>query len=184
MKAGIVTVEYYCLMVRPGKEAECKAQVQRVLDQHKVSARLFFFQRRLKKGNGSFFDVPLFTGCVFLQTERLTPEILNIIRQAGHFFHILPRNMTPLSIRGAALQELKHYVDYGEYLGASQLLFLPERRIKAVSGPLVGLESSIYKVNKKKKQITLFSKLRPDGDRFDLIYEDVPLAEASVFEGK
>ena len=104
--------------------------------------------------------------------------MLKLIRQTGTFFHFLPRNTTPLSIRGPALQELQHYVDYGEYLDASQLLFLPERRIKALSGPLVGLEGSIYKVNKKKKQITLFSKLRPDGDRFDLIYEDVPLAEA------
>ena len=175
---GTATVEYYCLMVRAGKEGECKEQIQRVLDQHEASARVFFFQRKRKKGNGSFFDVPLFTGCVFLQTERLTPEILKLIRQTGTFFHFLPRNTTPLSIRGPALQELQHYVDYGEYLDASQLLFLPERRIKALSGPLVGLEGSIYKVNKKKKQITLFSKLRPDGDRFDLIYEDVPLAEA------
>ena len=179
---GTATVEYYCLMVRAGKEGECKEQIQRVLDQHEASARLFFFQRKLKKGNGSFFDVPLFTGCVFLQTERLTPEMLKLIRQTGTFFHFLPRNTTPLSIRGPALQELQHYVDYGEYLDASQLLFLPERRIKALSGPLVGLEGSIYKVNKKKKQITLFSKLRPDGDRFDLIYEDVPLAEAPAPE--
>ena len=65
---GTATVEYYCLMVRTGKEGECKEQIQRVLDQHEASARLFFFQRKLKKGNGSFFDVPLFTGCVFLQT--------------------------------------------------------------------------------------------------------------------
>ena len=49
--------------------------------------------------------------------------------------------------------------------------------MRAISGPLVGLEGNIYMVNKKKKHITVISSLSPDGKRFDLLYEDAELME-------
>lgn len=55
--------------------------------------------------------------------------------------------------------------------------FLPGKKVRAISGPLVGLEGNIYMVNKKKKHITVISSLSPDGKRFDLLYEDAELME-------
>jgi transcription antitermination factor NusG len=65
----------------------------------------------------------------------------------------------------------------GEYLGISKVVFLPGKKIRAISGPLVGLEGNVYKVNKKKKQITVISSLSPDGKKFDLLYQDAELVE-------
>ncbi|MCI6257514.1 MAG: hypothetical protein MR694_00220 [Spirochaetia bacterium] len=55
--------------------------------------------------------------------------------------------------------------------------FLPGKKIRVISGPLVGLEENIYKVNKKRKRITIESSLTSDGKRFDLFYEDVELVQ-------
>ena len=62
----------------------------------------------------------------------------------------------------------------GEYHRCS---FFQEKKIRVISGPLVGLEGNIYKVNKKRKPITIESSLTSDGKRFDLFYEDVELVQ-------
>ena len=55
---------------------------------------------------------------------------------------------------------------------------LPSRKkIRVISGPLAGLEGNIYKVNKKRKRITIMSSLSPDGKHFDLFYENVEPVE-------
>ena len=170
-------MEYYCLMVRTGSEAEYKKRAQQVLTDHGITASLYFFQRRLKKGKGDFFDAPLFPGYLFLQAEGLRAEVFELLRQVKHFCRLLPSNTAPQMIRGAALEELKLFMGQGEYLGISKVVFLPGKKIRAISGPLVGLEGNVYKVNKKKKQITVISSLSPDGKKFDLLYQDAELLE-------
>ncbi|MGN0750355.1 MAG: hypothetical protein ACI4LS_07690 [Treponema sp.] len=46
-----------------------------------------------------------------------------------------------------------------------------------MSGPLAGLEGKIFKVNKKRKRITIAFCLNPDGKHFDLFYEDVEVLD-------
>ncbi len=176
-KTRVVAVEYYCLMVRTGTEAEFKKQAQQVLSDHGVTASLYFFQRRLKKGKGDFFDAPLFPGYLFLQVEKLTAENLALVKKVKNFCRLLPSTTTPQLIRGKALQELELFMGQGEYLGISKVVFLPGKKIRAISGPMVGLEGNVYKVNKKKKQITVISSLSPDGKKFDLLYQDAELVE-------
>ena len=170
-------MEYYCLMVRTGSEAEYKKRAQQVLADHGITASLYFFQRRLKKGKGDFFDAPLFPGYLFLQVEKLTAENLALVKKVKNFCRLLPSNTDPQMIRGRALQELELFMGQGEYLGISKVVFLPGKKIRAISGPLVGLEGNVYKVNKKKKQITVISSLSPDGKKFDLLYQDAELLE-------
>ena len=170
-------MEYYCLMVRTGSEAEYKKQAQKVLADHGIEASLYYFQRRLKKGTGDFFDAPLFPGYLFLQVEGLRAEVFELLRRVKNFCRLLPSNTAPKMIRGAALEELKLFMGQGEYLGVSKVVFLPGKKIRAISGPLVGLEGNVYKVNKKKKQITVISSLSPDGKKFDLLYQDAELLE-------
>jgi transcriptional antiterminator NusG len=164
-------------MVRTGTEAEFKKQAQQVLADHGITASLYFFQRRLKKGKRDFFDAPLFPGYLFLQVEKLTAENLALVKKVKNFCRLLPSTTTPQLIRGKALQELELFMGHGEYLGVSQVVFLPGKKIKAISGPMVGLEGNVYKINKKKKQITVISSLSPDGKKFDLLYQDAELVE-------
>lgn len=170
-------MEYYCLMVKTGTEAQFKNQAQEVLEKNQVAGRVVFFQRRLKKGKGNIFDVPLFPGYLFLEVERLTAEIFTLIKKVKNFYRFLPCNTQPQMICGTALDELKLFMNHGEFLGISKVVFLPGKKIRAISGPMVGLEGNVYKVNKKKKQITVISTLSPDGKKFDLLYEDAELLE-------
>lgn len=164
-------------MVKTGAEAEFRRQAQEVLERHREAGSVYFFRRRLKKGRGGFFDAPLFPGYLFLQVERLTAENFALLKSVRNFCRLLPSNGEPQMIRGAALEELKLFMRHGEFLGVSRVVFLPGKRIRAISGPMVGLEGNVYKVNKKKRQITVISSLSPDGKKFDLLYEDAELLE-------
>lgn len=170
-------MEYYCLMVRTGAEASFKEQATKTLADHGVNATLHFFQRRLRRGKGEYYDAALFPGYLFLQVEGLTVEIVGLLRRVKDFYRLLPATGQPQEIRGAALDELKLFMGHGGYLGVSRVVFLPGKRIRAISGPLVGMEGSVWKVNKKKRQITVVSSLSPDGKKFDLLYEEAQLLE-------
>ena len=174
---GVAAVECYCLMVRTGCEAEFKRQATDVLARHGIPATVYFFRRRLRKGRGESFDAPLFPGYLFLQVDSLSAQAFALVRGVRNFCRLLPGNATPQQIRGEALRELELVMRHGEYLGVSRVAFLPGKRIRAVSGPMVGLEGCVYKVNKKRKRITVVSSLSPDGKKFDLLYEDVELVE-------
>lgn len=104
-------------------------------------------------------------------------EVVGLLRRVKDFYRLLPATGQPQEIRGAALDELKLFMGHGGYLGVSRVIFLPGKRIRAISGPMVGLEGNVYKVNKKKRQITVISSLSPDGKKFDLLYEDAELLE-------
>ena len=170
-------MEYYCLMVRTGAESSFKEQATKTLADKGVHATLHFFQRRLRRGKGECFDAPLFPGYLFLEVETLTTEIVGLVRKGKDFYRLLPATGQPQEIRGAALEELKLFMGHGGYLGVSRVVFLPGKKIRAVSGPMVGLEGCVWKVNKKKKQITVISSLSPDGKKFDLLYEEAELLE-------
>ena len=82
-------------------------------------------------------------------------------------------NTDPTKICGNAKDELKLFIRNGEHWGVSKVKIFEGMRVVAVSGPFVGLEGLVYKINRKKKQITCISSLSPDGKKFDLMYEDV-----------
>ncbi len=170
-------VEWYCLMVRTGAEAGFKERAEAALAARGIEGRLHFFRRRFSRGRGECVDVPLFPGYLFLQVERLTAENLALLKSVGNFCRLLPATAAPRPIRGEALEELKLFMRHGEFLGVSRVAFLPGKRIRAISGPMVGLEGNVYKVNKKKRRITVISSLSPDGKKFDLLYEEVELLE-------
>jgi len=165
-------MEWYCLMVRNGCEAAFKERAATMLAQRGIEARLCFFQRTFCRREGEYVDAPLFPGYLFLQVERLSGELVAAIKDVEDFCHLLPADDHPEAIQGDALEDLKLFLGHGEYFGISRVAFLPGRRMRAVSGPMVGLEDSVYKVNKKKRRITVDTRLSPDGRTFDLLYEE------------
>lgn len=165
-------MEYYCLMVRTGAESDFKERATKALADQGMDAILHFFQRRLRKGKDEYYDAALFPGYLFLQVERISGELVAAIKDVEDFCHLLPADDHPEAIQGDALEDLKLFLGHGEYFGISRVAFLPGRRMRAVSGPMVGLEDSVYKVNKKKRRITVDTRLSPDGRTFDLLYEE------------
>ena len=170
-------MEWYCLMVRTGCEARFKERAGAALAARGIEGQLYFFRRKFSRGRGESIELPLFPGYLFLQVEELGAELFGLLKGVRDFCRILPGNAEPRSIRGDALEELRLLMGHGELLGISRVVFLPGEKIRAVSGPLVGLEGSVYKVNKKKRRITVVSSLSPDGKKFDLLYEDAELLE-------
>lgn len=162
----------YYLMVRNGCEAQFKERAEETLAAHGIRARLYFFQRKFCRGHGEYVDAPLFPGYLFLQVERLSADVFSVINGIHEFHSLLPTNERPKAIEGAALEELRLFMSHGEYFDVSRVAFLPGRRLRAVSGPMVGLEGNVYKVNRKKRRITVATSLSPEGRTFDLLYEE------------
>lgn len=96
-----------------------------------------------------------------------------ILRKVDGFCRILRDTSDPTVFAGAALSELELFVRNGERWGVSKVRVLPGIRVQAVSGPFVGLEGLVHKINRKKKQITILSTLTQSAKYIDLLYEDV-----------
>jgi len=172
-------MEYYCAMILSGQEKSFKqsaaaaTEAAREGNQDFPSSRFYVFERKLQNRNKGLFDAMLFPGYVFFEVDSLTPDFFEVIRSIKGFCRILYDNQNPVQISGQGLEELKLFIRNGEHWGISKVSFVPGQKIKAVSGPLVGLEGQIVAVNRKRKQITVQSSLTQDGKKFDLLYEDV-----------
>ena len=177
---GSSAVELYCLMVRNGCEAQFKERAEETLAAHGIKARLYFFQRKFCRREGEYVDAPVFPGYLFLQVERLSRDVFSVINGIHEFYSLIPTNERPQAIEGDALEELRLFMSHGEYFDVSRVAFLPGRRMRAVSGPMMGLENNVYKVNKKKHRITVATSLSPEGKNFDLLYEEAEPLEGWV----
>ena len=172
-------MEYYCAMILSGQEKSFKqsaaaaTEAAREGNQDFPSSRFYVFERKLQNRNKGLFDAMPFPGYVFFEVDSLTPDFFEVIRSIKGFCRILYDNQNPVQISGQGLEELKLFIRNGEHWGISKVSFVPGQKIKAVSGPLVGLEGQIVAVNRKRKQITVQSSLTQDGKKFDLLYEDV-----------
>ena len=165
-------MEYYCIMVMTGEEKKFKEAAIKTTKDSFPDIKLFFFERKLRTNQGKIFDAPLFPGYVFLSCEKLTDEILIALRKIDGFCRILKSNVDPTMFQGSSLAELQSFIQKGESWGFSKVEFAEGKPIKVVSGPMMGLEGQIYKINKKKKRITITSSIFPD-KKIDLMYEDV-----------
>lgn len=165
-------MEYYCIMVKTGEEQIFKERAFARLKGKFPNFELFFFRRTLRSNKGEYFERPLFPGYVFLSIEKLTSEFFLILKQIKGFCRILQDNSNPTEFTGTALEQLKLFIRNGEHWGVSKVKILPGMKIQAVSGPFEGLEGYVYKINRKKKQITIISSLTENAKYIDLMYED------------
>ena len=91
--------------------------------------------------------------------------------------------MTDSEIIELLQMQLKNQQQQNEFLqkknrkSESEYRNTHREKIRVISGPLLGLEGNIYKVNKKRKRITITSSLTSDGKHFDLFYENVEVVE-------
>lgn len=166
-------MEYYCVMVFTGEEKAFKERATGELKALDASVEFYFFERKLYTERRGWFLGALFAGYLFFQVRELTPDFFAALRKIKGFCRILHDNQQPVKITGDALTELKFLIQSGEVLDVSKIHFLPGQKIKAVSGPLVGYEGQIVRVNKKRKRMTVRSLLADGGVTFDLKYEEV-----------
>lgn len=166
-------MEYYCVMVLTGGEKAFKDAAMEATKELFPETRVFFFERRLFTPRRGWFNGPVFPGYVFLEVEELSPEFYSVFKKVKGFCRILRDSQNPTQIKGNDLEELRLFIRNGDVWGVSRLKFLPGQRVKAISGPLMGLEGNILLVNRKRKQVTVQSSLTGMSMRFDLKFEEV-----------
>lgn len=168
-------MEYYCIMVKTGAELDFKKQADLALKNDFPGTRLFFFNHLLRSNRGEYFERPIFPGYIFIEIEKFSASFFSVLRRVKNFYRILRDNANPTKIAGESLEELKIFIHNGEHWGISKVNVLPGMKVQAVSGPFMGLEGKVYKINRKKKTITIISSLTNDGKRIELLYEDAEI---------
>ena len=170
-------MEYYCIMVLTGEEKSFRDRAGKIMKEDFPETDFFVFERKLYTKKRGWFDAVLFPGYVFLGTQELSKKFFGQLKKIEGFCRILQDNQNPVKFSGAALDELKAFINNGESWGVSKVKFLPGQKIQVISGPLVGLAGNIVAVNKKRKRITVQTNITSNSMRFDLLFEDAEVVE-------
>jgi transcriptional antiterminator NusG len=93
---------------------------------------------------------PIFPGYVFLETPEVTKELFMKLRRIPGFFRFLQSNQHIVPLSSGDRELLMHFLAFGEIVDKSAVYFDENNRIKVMSGPLLGLEGFIVKVDRRK----------------------------------
>ena len=169
--------------MKTGGEARYLALAQRLHPE--VSDRLFLLRRSLRvRRRGAWRDVtaPIFSGYVFFRADN-DLGALEALRGLSGFIRFLPANshVQPLGARDAAL--LGHFLSFGEVAGRSVVTFDEKSRIRVASGPLLGLDGRIVKVDRRKRRARVRLSLYEESFEIDFGFEALaPQAKGSATE--
>ena len=164
-------------MINTGEENTFKKRaLDRLLGEF-PSLQIYNFERDMYTQRRGWFKKALFPGYLFVGIDKFTPTFLAAMKTINGFHRFLRDNKEPIQLSGPALEELSFLIRTGEVLGVSKVQFLPDQKIKAISGPFVGYEGKIVAVNRKKKRITVRSSLVENSTTFDLKFEEVEVQQ-------
>jgi transcriptional antiterminator NusG len=105
-----------------------------------------------------------------LETPELDQELYWFIRKQTAVFHFLGEGGSLHKLSDQDLGLLKHFMGYGENIGSSLVKFDINNRIKVVSGPMMGLEGKITRVDRRKKRAKILIELEGNALTIDLPY--------------
>ena len=165
---------YYAAQIHTGREQKFIDQVKQQLPLESSVRQFIFLQRELHvQRQGIMKDElqPLFPGYIFIETDdSIDIPAQELMRRSEFFYRFLKsnQNITPLGAHD--LQLLKHFMDFGEKAGSSNVYFDENQRIAVIDGPLKGLEGYIIKVDKRKRR----AKIR-------IIFEESPVVMDLAF---
>jgi transcriptional antiterminator NusG len=132
--------------------------------------RIYFPKRELrfrKLGKITTRIVPVFSGYIFVELEK-KDRIMNhylALRTTSRFIRFLPSNKKVRKLQGCDLEIAVHFIrQLGQVAGVSKVYFDENDKIVIKEGPLLGLEGSIVKVDRRKGRAKV--KLDLYGDSF------------------
>jgi transcriptional antiterminator NusG len=142
---------FFVIQVRTGEEGRYLKQAEKRLPL--PEQRLWWPRRALRvRRRGRWIDevASIFPGYVFLQSDRLSPELYWALKQIEGFGRFLKDNqhIEPLNARDQAV--LQHFLAFGQVVERSRVVFDLHKKIKVLAGPLEGLEGRIIKVDRRK----------------------------------
>jgi transcriptional antiterminator NusG len=143
----------------------------------KANVRTYFPKRELrvyKQGKVITKIAPVFSGYVFVELEK-DDHILNHYRAlhiTNGFFRFLPSNKDVHELRGIDLELVVHFIRQpGQIAGVSKVYFDENQKIVVKSGPMLGLEGRIVKVDRRKGRAKIKLDLYGDSFTIDLAFE-------------
>ena len=115
--------------------------------------KFFWLRRALKlrrKGKWINNIAPIFPGYIFLESMEVSSYLYYKLKGIPGFYQFLKsdHNITPLCRNDREI--LNHFLTFGEIVDKSIVVFDENNRIKVVSGPLIGLDGLIVKVDRRK----------------------------------
>ncbi len=166
---------YYATQVHTGREQKFIDQVKQHLPEESSVQQFIFLRRELHVQRHGVMKnelQPLFPGYVFLETDKeLDPDSRSLIRESEYFYRFLKSNQHVTPLCNSDLKILKHFMNFGEKAGPSQVYFDENERIVVVEGPLKGLEGFIIRIDRRKRR----AKIR-------INFEDSPLIMDLAFD--
>jgi transcriptional antiterminator NusG len=121
----------------------------------------------------------IFPGYIFLEVES-QEELLKHhwdFRRLDGFFRFLKSNRNICPLADKDLEVVLHFIKkVGPIAGVSKVYFNENARIVVTEGPLLGLEGSIIKVDKRKGRAKIKLDLYDDSFAIDLAFEVIGAA--------
>ena len=142
---------YYVLQVKTRGEDEYLTRAGDVFAD--TEGRLIWPRRNLRiRRKGKFNNelAPIFPGYLFLEAPEVTNELFMKLRRIPGFFRFLQSNRHIVPLSSGDRELLMHFLSFGEIVDKSAVYFDENNRIKVMSGPLLGLEGFIVKVDRRK----------------------------------
>lgn len=152
-------MEYFVLQVQTRSEAKVLKLAQTALRldglYEEEYGRLLFPQRTLtirRRGKTRTETAAIYPGYLFLEAETVHPEVYWALRPVDGIYKFLKANTDIEPLAGEDRRILVHFLEHGETVRTSRVVFDENKRIQVLEGPLKGLEGRIIKVDKRKRR--------------------------------
>ncbi|MDR1058905.1 MAG: antiterminator LoaP [Treponema sp.] len=147
-----------------------------------VSFPMYFPKRTVnlrRRGRVYPTAAAIFPGYIFLEVDD-EKELLKqqwTLRRTDGFYRFLRSNQNISPLGGRDLELVLHFIKkVGPLAGTSRVYFDENARIVVTDGPLMGLEGSIVKVDKRKGRAKIKLDLYDDSFSVDLAFEVIQSA--------
>ena len=152
---------YFCIQCVTGREPYARDQIKRFLkDFSDTEFEVWFPEKEVterKARREQKHNLPLFPGYIFLwwngETEKNFP--FKDISPFTGIIRFLKYGDGSHSLTGRDLKYASWIHDNNGFISQSKVLFKKGQKIHIVSGPLVGFDGNVIKVDKHHKRITL-----------------------------
>ncbi len=172
----------YILQVTTGREQYFCTHARKLLHPEE-NIRLIIPKREMwiRKQGKMFRSVkPIFPGYVFISGEQVSESAQITCRRCPGYIRFLNRdggNLKPVSKSDRLL--ITQLINHGEVAGLSKVTFDKNKRIRALSGPLLGCEGKIIKVDRRKQRAKVKFLLNGKTFLIDFQYEEIELLESN-----
>ncbi len=171
-------MNYFVFQVMTGEEKKYikLAQYNMALSQSGLNetAKIIWPQRKLtirKRGKLTDKVESIFPGYLFVESEKIDPELYWTLKRTPGFVRFLKSNTAIAPVHGEDKKLLLHFLSFGEIVEKSRVWFDKNNRIRVVSGPMKGLEGKIIKVDRRKKRAKIKLSLYEESFKIDFGFE-------------